>query len=260
MPNPGPCFSDDSDEDFTDWQRNHKADLNRVIKAPNVEGEISKLVRKGADKDKLLSLLVISCPYRDTGPIRKDVKQRIKNLRTLAKKLENAADKLESTFASDSGFAETWQYLLFPLTFQHAPDYTKARSAIRQQSDSIRRLARMLKGEATILVRLAKHYPKLNEKLLLGSVIRYVRESTGHFHERILAPILTAAHNELGADLDYSEETLKKFRQRELPDLIRKRRFLAAGVLTVDTSGMLTGLFDTSPSGQNKLDKSPSKN
>jgi len=255
MPNHDPCFSDDSDEDFAEWQRNHKADLNRVIKAPNVEVGISKLVQKGADKDKLLSLLVISSPHRDTEPMRKAVKQRIKNLRTLAKKLKGAADELESAFASDSGFAETWKYLLFPLTFQHAPDYTKARSAIRQQSDSIRRLARMLIGEAAILARLAKHYPKLNEKLLLGSVIRYVRESTGQFHERILAEILTAAHNELGADLDYMDETLKKFRQRELPNLIRKRRFL-----TLDTSGMLTGLFYSSPSGQNKWDKSPSKN
>jgi hypothetical protein len=246
MPVSAPSRSDDSDLDEIEWRRDFEAKRKRVLRAASVASGISELVREGADREKLLSLLVISCPTQDKAFL-DETKKRIKDLRSQALNLERAANELESTFASDLGFAETWKYLLFlfPPTFSSAPDYTETRAAIKARSKSIRQLAAMLKGEAAIFARLAKHYPRLNNKFYLGRVLRYVSESTGHYHERILAMILASAHNELGANVDYSEWSLQKFRRREMKDLIHPRHF------RFSTAGMLG-----EPIVENALDKS----
>ncbi len=205
---------DSSDADHLEWQREFEAKRRRVLKATYVENGLSELARKGADKDKLLSMLVLSCPDSEPEPMRRDVKQRIKSLRSQAKKLETAAAELESSFASDLAFAETWKFLLFPATFERAPDFAKQRTALKLQCDGIRKLSRALKGEASTLARLLKHYPRLNDKAFLGAVLRYVLNSTGHHHFRLLASLLTAAHQELGVDVDYRDVNLKQTYQR----------------------------------------------
>jgi hypothetical protein len=230
---------DDSGADHLEWQREFEAKRKRVLKAVYVENGLSELARKGADKGKLLSLLVLSCPNNDPEPMRRDVQQRIKSLRSQAKKLEIAASELESTFASDLAFAETWKYLLFPPTFERAPDFTKPRAALNAQCQGIRKLCRALKGEAAILARLAQKYPRLNNRAYVGIVIQHVLNATGHHHFRILASLLTAAHVELGANVDYSEMSLKQTHQRAKP---REKHY------PFDTSGMLGRGWDNSPS------------
>ena len=228
---------DDSGADSVDWQHEFELKRQRLLKEPYIANTLSLLEGKGADRDKLLSLLVLSCP-RKYAEVRREMAQRIKSLRSQAKKLELAATELESMFASDLAFAETWKYLLFPITFEHAPNFAKARTAIKLWCERTRKVSRALKGEAATLARLLKHYPRLNDKAALGALLRFVLQSTGHYHEKALAPLLTAAHIELGAELDYNEEKLKKIRQRELKNLIRHRRS------PLDTSGML-GMLET---------------
>lgn len=229
---------DDSDADSVEWQREFEIKRQRLLKERYIANTLSELEGKGADRDNLLSLLVLSCPTKDGEMLRKTAAQRIKNLRFQAKKLELAATELESMFASDLAFAETWKYLLFPITFEHAPNFTKARAAIKFWCEHTRKVSRALRGEAATLARLLKHYPRLNDKAALGALLRFVLRSTGHHHEKTLAPLLTAAHIELGAEVDYNEEKLKKFRQRELNNLIRQRHS------PFDTSGML-GMIET---------------
>ena len=59
-----PALLGDSDADDVEWQRKSEAKRTRMRKAPGVAQGIADLARKGADRDKLLTLLVISCPTR----------------------------------------------------------------------------------------------------------------------------------------------------------------------------------------------------
>lgn len=229
---------DHPDADYVEWQREFEVKRQRLLKEPYIANTLSVLEGKGADQDELLSLLVLSCPTKSAEMARETLTQRIKSLRSQAKKLELAATELESMFASDLVFAETWKYLLFSITFEHAPNFARARTAIKLWCERTRKVSRALKGEAATFARLLKHYPRLNDKAALGALLRFVLKSTGHYHERTLAPLLTAAHIELGAEVDYNEEKLKKFRQRELKDLIRQRHS------PFDTCGML-GMIET---------------
>lgn len=238
----GGSISEDDDEDFVEWRREFEANRQRVLKAPGVAEWLSELAGRGAETEKLLMLLVISCPTQGDDPMRQELRKRIKNLREQAIRLEIAADELEATFSTDLGFAETWKRLLFPVAFKGIPDFTNTRTALKLRCEGIRRLARGLKGEAAAFARQARHYPRLNERFYLGRLITYVSESTGQYHDRILAPLLTAAHNELGVEVDYSELKLQKFRQRNLPNLIRTRQsqFFTADVM----KGVYSGLPD----------------
>jgi hypothetical protein len=213
---------DDYDPDFEEWNREFAEKQRRVYDAPNVASGLARLAALGADSDKVLALLVICSPEPATE-FHEHFRKKIKSLCSLAKAYESLAYNLETTFSSDFAFAEVWKALLFPIMFRDGglPNVDSARNVVKREMSHLRSFARALRGEASAFRRLLKFHPRLNHTLYLSSLLRYVYESTGKYRESLLADMLEAAHNELGLDETYSEEKLRKFRQRHLRALIR---------------------------------------
>jgi hypothetical protein len=58
----------------------------------------------------------------------------------------------------------------------------------------------------------------------LGPILRHVKETTGEFHDELMADLLQGAYDALGARESFSAEKLRKLRQRKLPEIVRKRK------------------------------------
>lgn len=65
-----------SDSEAERWQREFEADRTRVLKASKVSTLVDELVSYGAERDRLLSLLVLSRPAEKPERLRARLRER----------------------------------------------------------------------------------------------------------------------------------------------------------------------------------------
>ena len=83
-----------------------------------------------------------------------------------------------------------------------------------ETGEEMRRFARWLENQARALRKLALSLQAEESGRGISWLMEYVRQSTGKYRDALVAELLNAATDALGRNETFSEEALKKMRQR----------------------------------------------
>ncbi|SRR6266481_9461743 len=214
---------DDDDADYWEWQQDIESRKQKILKAPAVSSKLRELADAGADTEKLLFGLAIVAS-QDSKAIRKHLKGRRHALKRMAEGLESASPELERAFSDPLNFSSAWKAILFSFAVTEFPDTEKLRQLPIGLIARMRKFASALRGEERILGKLIQLHPRMTDNYYLAGIVSYIKESTGGFHDELFADLLQAANDVFGSKKQFSAESLKKFRQRHAPSLVRSRK------------------------------------
>jgi hypothetical protein len=215
-------WEDDEDPDYLEWKRDIESRRQKILRAPAVVTNLKKLSAAGADEDKLLLGLAMA-PSEDFSEIHRYIQDKKMALKRLAEHLESASSEMDRAFSSPLNFSIGWKALLLPFAATGFPNVEKLKQLPAGLTAAMRRFASALRVEERNLGRLIRLHPRLTDNDYLARIVSYIKESTGRFHDELLADLLQAAHDTLGSEKQFSAESLKKFRQRHARSLVRTR-------------------------------------
>jgi hypothetical protein len=214
---------DDDDADYREWQRDIESKKQKILRAPAVRSKLKALAEAGADAEKLLLGLAIVVP-QDSRDIHKHLKGRRQALTRMAERLETDSAELGKIFSNSLNFSSVWKALLFSFAISEFPDTEKLKQLPAGLIARMQSFASALRGEERILADLIRLHPRVTDNYFLAGIVSYIKAATGNFHDELFADLLQAAHSVLGSEKQFSAESLKKFRQRHVPSLIRSRK------------------------------------
>ena len=215
---------------------------------PGVQKNLDELKEAGADPEMVLCGLMLLSP-KAAGSYKKQFAEAHKRLSTLASRFERISKEVEALVSDPLSQSAFWKALLF----EPNPDFTLMERRCGGATIFCKRLkviVNFLRAEAKVFRTLGSDYERFAQIDRLGPVLRYVKNSTGEFHDDEMADLLQAAHDALGVQAEFTAEGLRKLRQRKFPDLVQKREQSAP-------SDEWLGLLLATP--KRKLDKKPRK-
>lgn len=214
-------FADDADS--LEWQQRFEAKQRKIRSAPNVQNELNRLAKDGADAAKVLWLVALLVPDDDRSRI-EFLKSRQQRLTALANKFERISEEVAAAFSNplnSSAFVAFGHFREIVEDFPREADLKTISTAARKRTMP---LLKGLRAEARAFGRMAGIYSRFKRDEVLGILLRYVKESTGQFHDETLASLLQTAHDELGVEATFGAEQLRILRRRNFPELTRKRK------------------------------------
>ena len=230
------------DPDYQDWKEGYEARKRSILAATIVRQHLDVLSQAGADASKVLSLLGLIVPA-STDTLTSFFAKKQRELTALANKAEQLSNKASGAIADPTNSSGFWKACLFPAyeEFRGTEHLTEISKAANQRMKPI---IDLLRAEAKQFGALRRNYEQLMSTLYLSRLLGYVKESTGQFHEELMADLLQAAHNAVGIDESFSGVQLRKLRQRRMPYLVRTRK----GLLDSDNAlGLMLGMGQIKP-------------
>jgi hypothetical protein len=198
------------------------AEKRRKIEAfPNVRKCLDELRQAGADPDMVLTGIVLIYPGA-VASTKRQFKALSARLTNLADRLERIYQEVEAVVSDPLTHSVFWRSILLEKDMNLTAT-EKRRGGARYLCNTFRVFVNFFRAEAKAFRELGRLYETTRTSDGLGPVLRYVKQSTGQFHDGCMADLLQAAHDALGVKANFSAEQLRKLRQRKFPDLIRKQ-------------------------------------
>ena len=203
------------------WLLDFAERRERIAAFPNVGKRLDELRDSGADPVMVLTGLAMI--YPGAGPsTKRQFKAARKRLLDLANRLEKVAKEVELTVSDPLIYSEVWKILCieYGTDFTHAE---KTAAGARYYCKWLTIFVNFFRGEAEAFREMGRAYDARRDNGIVP-VLRYVKESTGKFHDDCMADLLQATHDAFGVDAKFSAEALRKLRQRKSPELVKKRK------------------------------------
>jgi hypothetical protein len=207
-----------------EWQKRFEEDKARLLQNSFFAGSLKTLSDSGADQEMVISLLYYTLPVKGGKSGIPFFKRKAQTLRAIAHRLERDASELEDVYSTLLNFADLWPGLTFPGDRQEVRTSDELKAIPKALIANMRAFAKTLDEEASSFGKCSRLSGRAANDFFVGKLLRYVFETTGKYHEGVLADLLQFVHGELGSDREFSGEQLKKIRQRRLKDLIQTRQ------------------------------------
>jgi hypothetical protein len=211
--------------DWREWNEISRARQTKIQLAPNVQHELDTLARDGANAAKVLALLSLVVPGDNKSCIEL-FKSRKEKLTSLADKVERISKEVENALSDPFNSSAFVSCISFPELGREFPRPEDRKRISSAASKRIKPILNLLRAEAKQFSGMSRIYSRFKRDGVLESLLRYIKESTGQFHDETMASLLQAAHDELRVDATFSAEQLRILRRRNFPTLTRKRKKL----------------------------------
>jgi hypothetical protein len=204
------------------WAKDFIERKKKIEAFPKVCCCLAELQNAGADPQTLLSLLTMIFPGA-VPKTKKQFKALRERLTSLANRLESLAKEVEAVTSdplNHSGFYRT-------LLLEQNKDFSATEKTIggaRYLCNSFKVFVNYFRAEAKAFQELASTYKDARMSEGIVPVLKYVKQSTGEFHDECVANLLQAAHDAFNVKATFSGPILRKLRQRKSPEMVRKRR------------------------------------
>jgi hypothetical protein len=207
-----------------EWQQKFAKNKARLLKDSFFAGSLKTLSDSGADQEMVISLLYYTLPIKHGKGGIHFFKRRAQALRAIAHSLERDASSLEDYYSSPLNFADIWPGLTFPGDTQEVRTSDELKAIPKALIADMRAFAKTLDEEASRFIKCSRLSGRAADDFYIRELLRYVFETTGKYHEGVLADLLQFVHGELGSNREFSSEQLKKVSQRHLRNLIQSKK------------------------------------
>jgi hypothetical protein len=223
------------------WERSeqkHRELQDRILAIPGSQRVLSKLTEGKADREYILSLLANAVADHDWW--RTPLRAKKKELESIANQLETVANHAQRISLDSLCYGTLWLAMLGIGTWDSVePAQKRAPIWI---FEFMRRYAKNCRERAKAFGNLLRDHPPLEKRMMIDCLLIKTWLLTRKYHDREIAFLLTNAFEAVGSEREFSEDQIKKHRQRYVVPRIKEylRRHP-----TIPDPDWLTG--DTSP-------------
>ena len=223
---------------MTDWSEiNERLELKdrkleeAILRDMGAQRALRKLVRAGADKSRVMRFLVFS--VRDLHPWRKPARRLKRQLESVADQLETLAkhaEKVDERFHSHALVMTMYLHLYSGKWGKQDPDWDRIWERATSTKGSFAKALRGFmyhyaencRAKATHIGKLLREFPPRQRRKTLDTLMLAVWHDTKCHYDREVAYLLTRAFEVSGKERHFSEEQIKKHRQRHVMARIRQ--------------------------------------
>jgi hypothetical protein len=234
---------------MTDWPEiNERSELRdrtleeAILSDVGASRALRKLVRGGADRTTVMRLLVSSVHHRESW--RRPARRLKKQLESLANQLETVASHAERVHQEYLGHAAAVTLILHLYSGQFGKkdpawdDVWKRANSAKGSSAKIlfgfvRLYAKNCRAKATHLGKLLREFPPRQRRQTLDALMLAVWHGTKRHYDREVSYLLTKAFEASGRTKKFSENQIKKHRQRHVLPRIKQNLERCASASTV---------------------------
>jgi len=223
---------------MTDWHEiNERSELRdkelerAILRDIGAERAVRKIARGGADRTKVMRLLVLA--VHDPAFWRKPARRLKKQLESFADQLEtvaNHAERVQGEYQSHAILMTMVLHLFSGKWGKEDPEWNsvweRAKSAngsfAKIFSGFVRLYAKNCRAKAEHIGKMLRRFPPRQRREALDTIMLAVWHSTRRHYDRELAYLLTKAFEASGKTKQFSEDQIKKHRQRHVMPRIRQ--------------------------------------
>jgi hypothetical protein len=224
-------------ESWEQSERNHRELQKRIIAIPGSERVLSKLTREGANREKLLSLLANSAADLDFW--RPAVRRKKRELESIANQLQTVANHAQRASLDPLCYGTLWLAMLG--LAGHEVVKSPKEVAPLWVFGLMRLYAENCRQRAKAFGNLLREHPPRQKRAMIDCLLLEIWRKTGKYHDKEIAFLLTNASEAAGHNRVFTDDQIKKQRQRYVVPRIKKYLRLHPAIpdpdwLTGDTS------------------------
>jgi hypothetical protein len=203
-------------------ERKHREMQARILAISGSQRVLSKLKKEGANPEKILSLLADA--VADVNFWRKGARGKKRELEGIANQLEAAANRAQRISLDPTCYGTLWLAMLGIGKWEIVKP-PKERAPI-WIFDSMRLYAKNCRERAREFGKLLREHPPRQKRAMTEYLILEVWLGTGKYHDREIACLLTNASEAAGHQRVFTEDQIKKLRQKYVVPCIEEYRSL----------------------------------
>ncbi len=209
-------------EDWERSERKHRELQDRILAIPGSQRVLSKLTKEGANREKLLSLLANA--VLDVGFWRKPVRGKKRELESIANQLETVADHAKRISLDPLCYGTLWLAILGIGKWEMVkPPKERAPTWL---FGLMRLYAKNCRERAKAFGNLLREHPPRERRAIIDCLLLEVWLRTGKYHDNEIAFLLTNASEAAGHKRVFTEDQIKKQRQKYVVPRIEAYRRL----------------------------------
>lgn len=196
-----------------DWERSeqkHRELQDRILAIPGSQRVLSKLTKESADRKHILSLLASAVTHKDYW--RKAMRAKKRELESIADQLETVAKHAQRISLDPLCYGTLWLAVLGIGKWDMVkPAQTFAPIWL---FEFMRRYAKNCNERAKAFGKLLREYPPCQKRMMIDCLLLKAWLLTGKYHDKEIAFLLTNAFEAVGIKREFTEDQIKKHRQR----------------------------------------------
>lgn len=191
-------------------EQKHRELHDRILAIPGSQRLLSKLTKAGADRGQVLSLLSSTVAGRDIW--RKAVRGKKRELESIANELETVTKHAQRLSLDPLCDGILWLKILGTAKLENVKPATEY--APIWLFELMRRYAKSRREIAKIFGNILRTYAPIQKRKMISCLLAEVWLRTGKYHDKEIALLLTNAFEAAGDKRVFTEEQIKKHRQR----------------------------------------------
>jgi hypothetical protein len=225
-------------------EREHRALQNRILAIPGSQRVVNKLTKQKADQNYILSLLANA--VGDRRSLWKAMRRKKSELESLANQLETVASHAQRTSLDPSCYLSPWLAILGVGTWDSVkPAHKMAPVWIFH---FMRLYVKNCRERATAFGQLVRDFQPIQRRSMIDCLLIKAWLLTGKYHDKEIAFLLTNAFEAVGSNRVFTEDQIKKHRQRYVVPRIKEFLRLRIPVSAPEQlEGDILPPYDSSP-------------
>jgi hypothetical protein len=209
-------------EDWERSEREHRDLQDRILAIPDSERLLRKLTKEGANREKVLSLLAGAVENVDFW--RKPVRGKKRELESIANQLETVAQHAQRISLDPLCYCTPWAAMLGIAEWDMVKP-SKERAPV-WIFGLMRMYANNCRDRAKAFGNLLKEHAPRQKRTAIDCLLLQVWLQTGKYHDKEIAFLLTNAAEAAGHKRVFTEDQIKKHRQKYVVPRIEAYRRL----------------------------------
>jgi hypothetical protein len=203
------------------WKRSeqkHRQLQDRILAIPGSRRVLNKLAKEKTDRDYLLS--VLASAVEDKGDWRGGMRAKKRELESIANQLETVAKHAQRVSLDPLSYGSLWLAMLGMGKWDMVkPAQTRAPIWL---FELMKKYAENCSERATAFGRLLREHPPRQKWLMIDCLLLKAWLMTGKYHDKEVAFLLSNAFRAIGSRREFTEEQIKKHRQRYVVPFIKE--------------------------------------
>jgi hypothetical protein len=195
------------------WERSeqkHRELQDRILAIPGSQRVLSKLTEERADRGHILSLLASAVTDKDFW--RKEMRRKKRELESIADQLETVANHAQRISLDPLCYGSLWLPLLGIGEWDMVkPPQQRAPIWI---FEFMRLYGKNCRERAKAFGSLLREHPPRQKRMMIDCLLLRAWLLTGKYHDKEIAFLLTNAFEAVGSKREFTEDQIKKHRQR----------------------------------------------
>jgi len=207
------------------WERSeqkHRELQDRILAIPGSQRVLGRLKKEGANQEKVLSLLAMAAEHN--GFWRNPVRRKKKEFENLAKELEAVANHAQRVSLDPTSYGTLWLAILGIGSWEHVKP-AKERAPV-WIFGLMRLYAKNCRERARAFGNFLREHGPVQKRTAIDCLLIEVWRLTRKYHDKEIAFLLTNAFEAAGRKRVFTEDQIKKQRQKYVVPRIEAYRRL----------------------------------